>query len=152
MQKGKRINTGWGWLGTGGGWAAVQDIQHIKQENVKNIKMALCSEDSQSFICEEEEEIKKHPTLHPAPPPIPKPRLYFIYGQSRVIFFQATLPSSSREPLRAQWREGRKGEKDTQRQAVDFSPLAAPFFFPSFFSADLCSAGPITGFSHGSAL
>lgn len=76
--------------------------------------MALCSKDSQSFICGEEGgNKKKEPPPPPLPPPIPKPRLYFIYGQSRVIFFQATLPSSFREPLRRQ-EEGKTHSGSTE--------------------------------------
>lgn len=126
------------------GGPAVQDIQHIKQENVKNIKMALCSEDSQSFICEEEEEIKKkHPSLQP-PSPHQSPSHVCIsfmdkvgLSSSRRLFL---LPPESPS-------EGRKGgkKKHTQRRNGDFSPLAGLLLFPSlFFSADLHSGGPNT--------
>lgn len=114
----------------------MQDIQHIKQENVKNIKMALCSEDSQSFICEEEEEIKKStPPFNPPPPTNPQATFVFhLWTKSGYL-----LPGDSSFFLqRAPPKAGRGQKKNTQRQNGDFSPLAGLLLFPLFFSQLIC--------------
>lgn len=122
--------------GAGGGAPAVQDIQHIKQENVKNIKMALCSEDSQSFICKEEEEIKK------STPPFNPPSSHQSPSHVCISFMDKVGLSSSRRLFLLPPESpsgGRKGaKKNTQRRNGDFSPLAGLLLFPLFYSQLIC--------------
>lgn len=88
--------------------------------------MALCSEDSQSFICEEEGGNKK------GPPPTPtNPQATFVFHLWTKSGY--LLPGDSSFLLQRAPPQAGRG-KNTQRQHEDFSLLAGlHFFILSFF-------------------